>query len=169
MDIYAYDRSAAAAYARKWALGRNPDYYDFSEIGGDCTNFASQCLFAGCGVMNFASPFGWFYRSANNRTPSWTGVEYLHNFLVKNDGVGPFAEVTGIENAQLGDLIQLGDDDGFYHSPFVVGFSDNRIGIRAPTADTILIAAHSYDALDKPLSSYGAEKYRVLHILGYRK
>ena len=36
-----YNRTAAVNYARKWALGRNPAYYDFEEIGGDCTNFAS--------------------------------------------------------------------------------------------------------------------------------
>lgn len=29
--------------------GRSPAYYDFSRIGGDCTNFASQGLYAGAG------------------------------------------------------------------------------------------------------------------------
>ena len=48
-----YDRRAAVAYAHQWAYGRNPDFYDYEEIGGDCTNFASQCLYAGTGVMNF--------------------------------------------------------------------------------------------------------------------
>ena len=42
-----YDRRAAVAYAHQWAYGRNPDFYDYEEIGGDCTNFASQCLYAG--------------------------------------------------------------------------------------------------------------------------
>ena len=45
-----YDRDAAVAYARRWALSRNPLYYDFEDIGGDCTNFASQYIFAG-GIM----------------------------------------------------------------------------------------------------------------------
>ena len=31
-------------YAQKWALSRNPAYYNFDDIGGDCTNFVSQCL-----------------------------------------------------------------------------------------------------------------------------
>ena len=47
MVIKPYDRRAAVEYAHKWAFGRNPEFYDFSEIGGDCTNFASQCLYAG--------------------------------------------------------------------------------------------------------------------------
>ena len=48
-----YDRSAVFNYAKKWAFGRNPDYYSFNKLGGDCTNFASQCIYAGAKVMNF--------------------------------------------------------------------------------------------------------------------
>lgn len=160
MDTYEYDRSAAVAYARKWAMGRNPRFYDFSRIGGDCTNFASQCIYAGSGVMNTSPLFGWFYRSTNDRTPSWTGVEFLYRFLVGNDGLGPFARVVPLDNAEIGDIIQLGDaNGGFFHSPVVVSVTNG----------TILVAAHSYDALDKPLESYGYAQTRVLHILGYRK
>ncbi|MDE5667595.1 MAG: amidase domain-containing protein, partial [Clostridia bacterium] len=82
MTILDYDRQAAYEYAKKWAFSRNPAFYDFSKIGGDCTNFASQCIYAGAKIMNFTPTFGWFYRSANDRTPSWTGVQFLYNFLV---------------------------------------------------------------------------------------
>ena len=47
-----YDRKAAVLYAHAWAYGRNPAFYDYEQVGGDCTNFASQCIFAGCGIMN---------------------------------------------------------------------------------------------------------------------
>ena len=47
MPLIPYDRSAAVTYAHRWAFGRNPRYYNFDELGGDCTNFASQCLYAG--------------------------------------------------------------------------------------------------------------------------
>ncbi len=123
MDILNYDRAAAVAYARKWAFGRNPKFYDFSKIGGDCTNFASQCIYAGAGVMNFTPTFGWYYKSVNDRTPSWTGVEYLYNFLTANDGAGPFAEEVSLDKLEIGDVVQLGKATGdFYHSPVVVGF-----------------------------------------------
>ena len=36
-----YNREKAVAYARAWALKRNPRYLDFEKMGGDCTNFAS--------------------------------------------------------------------------------------------------------------------------------
>ncbi|MDE6401523.1 MAG: amidase domain-containing protein [Clostridiales bacterium] len=168
MNVYAYDRAAAVEYARKWALGRNPKFYDFNDIGGDCTNFASQCIYAGCGVMNYLPLYGWFYRSASDRTPSWTGVEFLHNFLIGNDGMGPFAEITPLGKAEIGDVIQLGDENGnFYHSPVVVGIEPSAN--RKITENDILIAAHTYDSLDRVLSSYNAARYRVLHISGYRK
>jgi len=39
-----YNRNKAIEYAHKWSHGRNPVYYDFDNIGSDCTNFISQCL-----------------------------------------------------------------------------------------------------------------------------
>ncbi len=38
MKEIGYNRQAAVDYAQKWAYGRNPNYLDFEEIGGDCTN-----------------------------------------------------------------------------------------------------------------------------------
>ena len=43
-ELLPYDRQAAVRYASRWAYGRNPAYADFDALGGDCTNFASQCL-----------------------------------------------------------------------------------------------------------------------------
>jgi hypothetical protein len=40
-----YDRRAAAAYADRWALTVNPEYW--SSADSDCANFVSQCLAAG--------------------------------------------------------------------------------------------------------------------------
>ena len=42
-----YSPSKAIAYAQKWAHSRNPNYHDYSNEGGDCANFVSQCLIAG--------------------------------------------------------------------------------------------------------------------------
>ena len=48
-----YNREKAIVYAQKWAYARNPNYYNFDHVGGDCTSFISQCLYAGTGVMNY--------------------------------------------------------------------------------------------------------------------
>ena len=86
-----YNREAAVFYAHKWAFSRNPRYYNFENIGGDCTNFASQVIYAGCSEMNYTPTFGWYYNSLNDRSPSWTGVNQLYNFLINNQGRGPRA------------------------------------------------------------------------------
>lgn len=153
-----YNREAAVAYARKWAFSRNPAFYDFENIGGDCTNFASQCLYAGSGIMNYTPVFGWYYISLADRAPAWSGVEYLYNFLTSNESVGPFAREVPQDEALPGDLVQLGRADGdFYHTPVIVA-----------TEPEILVAAHTYDALDRPLSSYNYYTARFLHIDGVR-
>ena len=61
LKLYPYNRKAAVAYAHHWACSRNPRFYDYENIGGDCTNFASQCLYAGTDIMNFTPVFGWYY------------------------------------------------------------------------------------------------------------
>lgn len=158
MRIKEYNRALAVDYAVKWALGRNPMYYDFENLGGDCTNFASQCIFAGAGVMNFTPEVGWFYRTANDRTPSWTGVGFLYDFLVSNRSVGPFGRVVPQSAVQVGDIVQLGNQNGrFYHTPVIVSVYPQ-----------ILVAAHSYDVLNKPLSAYSFSVARFIHIDGVR-
>lgn len=157
-----YDRAAAVAYAHRWAYARNPAYYNFDALGGDCTNFASQCLYAGGGVMNYRPTFGWFYRSANDRSPSWTGVPFFYNFLTRTDGSpGPLAEETTLERCSPGDFVQLRFGPGrFGHTPIIVAMGET------PTLSNTLVAAHTFDTDYKPLSGYGFEELRFLHILG---
>ncbi|GAE88597.1 hypothetical protein JCM21531_2050 [Acetivibrio straminisolvens JCM 21531] len=100
--IQPYNRAKAVEYAHRWAFGRNPKYFNFDKLGGDCTNFASQVLFAGSNVMNFTPTYGWYYIDANRRTPSWTGVNYLYNFLVNNKGAGPYAVQSDVKDIQPG-------------------------------------------------------------------
>jgi len=155
-----YDRSKALEYARKWALNRNPDYLDFQGLGGDCTNFASQCVFAGSSVMNYTPVTGWYYINSGNRTASWSGVEYLFYFLTSNKAAGPYAVETNADGIEIGDIVQLGNSDNhFYHSPIVVG----------KTGQTILLAAHTFDTFRKPLNNYVYHTARYIHIEGIRK
>ena len=44
---FSYNGQAAYNYAQRWANDRNPKYHDYSNEGGDCANFVSQCLIAG--------------------------------------------------------------------------------------------------------------------------
>jgi len=159
-----YNRQNAVEYARHWALGRNPRYYNFSGLGGDCANFASQCIHSGVGVMNYKPLFGWYYLSAEDRSPSWTGGRYLYNFLTGNKEAGPYGTETDISRIEPGDIIQIAIYQPEYHHTLVV-LETGEI----PTPDTILIAAHSYDSIDRQLSTYDYRQIRFLHIEGARK
>lgn len=161
--ILPYRRRAAVAYAHRWAYSRNPAFFDFEELGGDCTNFASQCLYAGTGVMNFTPVYGWYYRDPNDKAPAWTGVSYFYNFLTREQiSPGPFGVDTGVEQMQPGDFVQLrfANKDVFGHTPVIVSTGS------PPTLDNILVAAHSYDADYRPLNSYLFQEIRFLHVLG---
>ena len=158
LNLLPYHRDLAAAYAQRWALARNPEYYDFSDLGGDCTNFVSQCVFAGSKRMNPSPETGWYYYSLQQRAPAWTSVEFFYDFMLRNRDVGPYAVLVRPSRAQPGDVIQLGNDSGFYHSLLVL---QNR-GIE------IYVAAHSDDALWRALSSYSYQRARCLHFPGVR-
>lgn len=154
-----YRRENAVAYARRWALSQNPLFENYAGIGGDCTNFVSQSVYAGGCVMNYTPTFGWYYISPTDRAPAWTGVEFFYNFMTSNEGIGPHAAEVGEGDLLPGDVIQLGDETGdFYHTLMVVGEDEGDY----------LVAAHSNDVLDRPLSSYMYAMARFLRIEGIR-
>jgi len=159
MRVTVFDRQAAVDYARKWALGRNPRYYNFDGDGGDCTNFVSQCVYAGCGVMN-RSAAGWYYVSPADRAPAWTSVKHFYKFVTENRGRGPFGRQIGVYEALPGDIVQLGwSADEFYHSLVVT-----RLQGGEP-----LLCAHTYDVYERPLSAWRAPVVRVIRIEGVRR
>ncbi len=162
-----YDREKAVEYARKWALSRNPLFIDFTGIGGNCTNFVSQCVFAGAPVMNFTATFGWYYVSPEERAPAWSGVEAFYNFLTgapsfaqENGRTGPYGvQATEPRQIMIGDVIQLRNTSGeYYHTLIISGFERGDI----------LVCAQSDDALDRRLSTYSYAGIRVIHIEGAR-
>jgi len=158
-----YDRERAVAYAHRWAFLRNPRYGVFDEIGGDCTNFISQCLYAGCRQMNPTPRTGWYYESMLKRTPSWTSVFFLHRFLIENRGLGPYAMRAPLEEAKPGDVIQLAFvENRFTHSLLVVQVPDPM------DVGSILITCHTIDSDNRPLRTYPFQEARLLSILGAR-
>ena len=154
-----YQRDKVVSYARKWALKRNPKYYDFSAIGGDCTNFVSQCVYAGCRIMNYNLFSGWFYTSPSLRAPAWSGVDEFYNFATTNKSVGFYAETVSIDKIMVGDVIQLGNSKSDFYHAFIV----TKIDI-----NEIYVCSHSVDRLDFPLSYFNAKTIRPLHVIGAR-
>lgn len=154
-----YLRERAVSYARKYAFGQNPIFGNFRGIGGNCTNFVSQCIYAGSCTMNYTPTFGWYYISLDDRSPSWTGVQFFYNFIIDNKDVGPYGREASLDEMEIGDVIQLGNNqDGFYHTLLIVGFE----------GEDPLVAAQTDDAFGRPLSTYTYDFSRFIKILGVR-
>ena len=156
-----YDRQKAIEYAKKWAFSRNPAYYNFDNVGGDCTSFISQCIYAGSGTMNYTKEKGWYYINGNNKSPSWSGVEFLYQYLVNNKGMGPYGKEISKEKIELGDIAQLSfDGKKFGHTLIIVNI-ENRFSLSG-----IKIASHTFDSYNKAISEYTFSKIRFIHIEG---
>ena len=162
--IHPYNRAAAVAYAHEWAFKRNPDYADFEDLGGDCSNFISQALLAGGAVMNETKDTGWYYHSLRSRSAGWSGVPYLFRFLTENRGRGPFGHEAPLEQMEPGDVVQLkfaGKPD-YTHSLLVVAAG------QPPSPENILVAAHTIDSDERPLATYSYVETRAVKIDGVR-
>lgn len=158
MNTRAYDRVSSINYANKWALSRNPKYYNFDAVGGDCTSFISQCLFAGSKKMNYNHENGWYYNNGYDKSPSWSSVEFLYKFLTKNKSYGPRGKEVSISETKPGDIAQLSfNGSTFGHSLFI-------IDIAGPSLNNISIATHTYDALGKKIGEYNFLNVRFIHI-----
>ncbi len=160
-----YDRIKALNYAKEWAFKRNPKYLDFDKYGGDCTNFVSQCIFAGANTMNYIPIYGWYYINSNKRTASWTGVNFLYNFLINNKTQGPYGEEVEEKDIEAGDVVQLSFNGGksYNHSLLV---TEN---VRKDNNNEIKIATHTYDRFNYNLSNYNWIDIRFIHIIGVKK
>ncbi|WP_010650207.1 amidase domain-containing protein [Oceanobacillus massiliensis] len=78
-ERFSYDRLAAVQYAERWWNSRNPDYRVFHV---DCTNYVSQCLYAGGAPMWGATvrDRGWWYGSGS-WSYSWAVAHSLRWYL----------------------------------------------------------------------------------------
>lgn len=159
MKILNYDREQTIKYAKAWAYSRNPNYYNFDNIGGDCTNYISQCIYVECRVMNYEKEIGWYYNSLDDRAPAWTSAKYLYNFLIRNMGVGPYGRKVLQNKIDIGDIVQFKfDKEYFSHSAIITEFGDIN------NLDEILVASHSIDVFNKKVSSYKFSDIRFIHI-----
>ncbi|MBQ3544415.1 MAG: amidase domain-containing protein [Lachnospiraceae bacterium] len=160
-----FNRNNAAWYAGNYATSPNPAYYNYSSVGGDCTNFASQVLrYGGISMTSRKSnpdnTADWYYHGANwpDRTPSWTDAHYFRGYFGNVNGVGhnhAYAmEKYSVANlksdfssiyydAWEGDIVQwtTGHDGQTRHSMVVVGYSGGDLQVAYRNAEGYLNTA----------------------------
>lgn len=156
-----YNRKKAIDYAYAWWNKRNPMFYNFDKLGGDCTNFISQCLYFGEIQMNTYSTNGWFYHNSYSRSPSWTGVEEFYNFATNNkSNFGPKVKVVTISEIEIGDIVQMKQTGNRYHHNLLITKITKKNSLI-----NIFVTCHTNDAKDKKLSDYYFNEIRFLKIL----
>ncbi|HAU31630.1 MAG: hypothetical protein XD78_1988 [Desulfotomaculum sp. 46_296] len=165
MSLQGYNRDSAVQYALDWAYGRNPSWGNYTGQGGDCTNFTSQCLYAGgipfdtVGNPNYNQR--WFWYSYSNTTPPWTGVNPFWDYALHDTGYGLHAGTTDVWNAIRGDIAQLYSGSSGFHSLFINNAYTDGQGNRH-----IFICCHDTDRRNYEISNYTSSK-RYLKIYGW--
>lgn len=129
--FYGYNISRAVDYALTYALEMNPQFGNYEKLGGDCTNYVSQCLYAG-GIPfdeeGLDVRYEWYWFSETMRAPSWTAADSLKFYMENNNKVeqpslGLRAKPISIYDLLRGDVIQFVDgDDQAYHSIICTGY-----------------------------------------------
>lgn len=171
-----YDRTSALSYAKKYALKRNEDWMDYSDIGGNCQNYASQVLYSGGIPMDTVgtSDLQWKHYdsnvdSSNNKTgrsTSWTTVPYFYNYAKNNTGYG-LCSIVDINPfyAEYGDIGQVGYDGIYRHTVVIIGnVKDDNGNIL-----DLLLNSNSVNLENYPLSGYVYPYKRIIKILGWNE
>lgn len=117
-----YDYDSATSYANQYLYNYNSDYPDWTPYGGDCANFASQCLYAGGKSMSGSDPddpLSWFsYGSATDTSQvagAWRGANMFKNYWTECAPAYQDFSEGGIDTYNYtwpGDVVSMLYDDG---------------------------------------------------------
>lgn len=164
MQRATYDRQKAVQYAERWWNSYNPAYERFAV---NCTNYVSQCLYAGGALMNYTGrrASGWWYRGGKNPqwSFSWSVSNSLLTYLATSKSHLQAELVPSPAQLTLGDVI-IYDWDGdsrFQHSTIVTGIADD--GLPLVNAQTTNSRMRYFAYTDSPAWT-AKTQYRYFHI-----
>ncbi|MFP8918512.1 amidase domain-containing protein [Enterococcus innesii] len=141
------------AYAQKWWNHRNPEFPDFSDVGGNCVNYTSQLLLAG-GINRISptpipdsninkDPNYWYsYKKSDspptyNSSLAWINVGAFYNFWKESQELIQPNNLNVQRDLEVGDVIQLQHTAGgdYYHSMVVVDKDASTVYLTGNTTD----------------------------------
>lgn len=127
-----YQGKRAAEYAKTYIESANPAFYCIGDWMGNCSNFASQCIWYGfCKGIQPDEPqefmtSEWFAGTGGG-SPAWENVEHFWNYATEEKSSGLMGEVVdSIHQLKPGGLIQVCtkgsaySDEGYNHSLMMV-------------------------------------------------
>ena len=141
-----YDPQAAVNYAHQYALNYNPAYSSWKGRGGDCANFASQCLTAG----GLSQDGTW-----QPYTGAWLGANNLRLYLIARGDCTGYSTVS-VNNITIGDLVWSRGEDGTGYGHVMVVTAVSNIGIN--------ICGHTNDRNDAYYSVSSMAGSLVYHV-----
>ena len=167
-----YSVSNAVAYAKEHAIDYNSP--EFKTYSSDCTNFVSQCVYAGGKSMNVVSDYqnkGIYETTSYWYSKHWTSISPYHRYGISTSfiRVGEFytywknhgatiiqcSSLSSLQNtAKLGDIVQVKNSSGeWYHS----------VIITAGSSGAWKYSAHSRDRIDYNVSKMtGVSAFRII-------
>ncbi|MFD0711630.1 amidase domain-containing protein [Paenibacillus sp. GCM10027626] len=175
-----YNRQRAVAYANKyaglaWGAGNNNrynrNYLDYTGIGGDCTNFASQVVGDPVEGGGLKMSYNWRYIKSVGGSRAWVQTDAFKNHLLRSGHAsliahGSFPEIVkstkknrsgAISQLKPGDLIAYEMKGDIDHFSVVTGFDLNGYP---------LVNSHTADRYQVPfdLGWDKYTKYLLIHI-----
>jgi hypothetical protein len=169
-----YNRDEAIRYANNWINRRNTEWLDYSNLGGNCQNFASQSMVAGGIPMDTQGDhvWKWFDATLNNttatqgRTSSWTGVDEFYAYAQLNDGFGLVADAdANFDQGEIGDIIILGFDENWRHTVMITEVLYDADG----NVIEYLVASNTKDQKNYPISAYLYTRQQLIKIYGWNE
>jgi hypothetical protein len=162
-----YDRMKVQGYANIWWNSHNPLYLFFEN--DDCTNFVSQCLFAGNAPMNYTGKreLGWWYQGKSGKEElwsfSWAVADSLRWYLSSNSHGWHAFSVDLPEQLRIGDVISYDwDGKGRYQHSAIVTEIDAE-GMPLVSAHTTNSKNRYWDYRDS-YAWTSLTKYRFFHM-----
>lgn len=166
-----YRREQAVAYADAWWNKPNSQYEEFE---ANCTNYVSQCLFAGEAPMLYTNrrDSGWWYKGRQQKGKEWWSYSWavsrsLTAFLSRARSKGLRAvEVERADQLELGDVIvyDWNGNNTFQHSTIVTAFDSK--GQPLVNANTVA-SRHRYWDYQDSYAWTPSTRYRFFHIHDY--
>ena len=168
-----YDREKAVAYAEQFWRLRNGAWADFSVRGGNCQNYASQCLLEGGIPMDYEGDAQWysirfedFMDSMEGRTTSWAAVRYFRDYAEKNQGYGLAAAVEQpYFSGEAGDILQMGVEENTHHTTVITRLLTDEQG---NTVD-YLLCSNTANLKDFPAAAYPYPYRNLIKIYGWNE
>lgn len=144
-----YDALHAVKYAERYWDDYNPAYPKFEN---DCTNYISQCLYAGGAQMVGSVPTSGWWMRGDTWSYSWTTAHALYLYLINSRTGLRAKEVNSQKQLLLGDVIcyDFEGDGRINHTTIVV----------AKTVDgEPLVNAHTYNSRNRLWSYEDSSAY----------